>query len=197
VAAVSSILTIASALSDLAAKQPNQLVWVDAEGRLVIGPYPEARAIYDFIYEAITPTVAGPDASERADRREAIPEPAIIDLRAEAGRLRATYDLRVGGKVFRVGSLKQALIVGLEGIEDLKPGTLTKLALETKRSKRVVATRRDDLYATPHPESHSHKMRNEYYVATNNNESEVRDFLNKAAELAGLRGGEFEFRWVG
>ena len=193
-AAVTTSVILSSALQS---NNQNQ-VWLDQDLGLVVGTFPSPTAKYDFASEQFVSVASGGDHSSKQvePRPESLRrDNEFVDMVGQAERYRGTYDLSIAGTTYRVGSLRQAMVVGMEKIEAARPGTMEKLSGYSKRTKFFVSRNRSKLYGTPHPDSHSEWLECGYFVATNNNTDEVRGALYRAAELAGLEA--FSFQWLG
>jgi hypothetical protein len=187
--------TLAATLSDNAGGFGPQ-VWLDDIHGLVAGVFPFAKAKFDFGKEAAVSLV---DTEQQTDRGPtgAAQKPRVVLLQ-HAKRVGQMYEIETRDAIFVVGSATQMLIQGLNLIEGEHPGTLERLALRKKQSKRPVAKDRADLYDVPHPEAHSAQLKNGWFVATNNKAPESRGVLRAAAEIAGLTwGSDFVVRKVG
>ncbi|MDB5440092.1 MAG: hypothetical protein JWM33_2519 [Caulobacteraceae bacterium] len=167
-------------------------IWLDVEHGLVGGIFPVPVAKFDFALEAVVAF------SENQDSQAASVTPKkFTSLLTEARRISRICEIETPTSIYRLGSTTQMLIVGLDLIETMRPGTLEKLSKIKKQSKRPVAKNRDDLYDTPHPLIHSMKLKSGWFVATNNKAIEARGVLRKAISLSDLRWGvDFITRYV-
>jgi len=158
-----------------------QHVWLDERHGLVAGDFPIPQMRFDFTSEALVAVAV-----------HSIPmtEKRTISFLAQARRVVQRYELETDDAIYKFGSATQLLVEGLNIIEETHPGTLEKFAMRKKRSKRVVARSRAELYDYPHPDNHSTELKSGYYVATNNKDAESRGFLHEAAEIAGLKWGK-------
>jgi len=167
-------------------KQIGPFTWLDPQLGLVAGTYPLPKARFDFATERFV---------EIESRNSVLKEGSSsvfkkrISLLGEAPKMGQNYEIETMDAIYRVGSATQLLIQGLNIIEDKYPGTHEKLSTRKKRSKRIVARDRSNLYDVPHPDSHSMKLKSGFYVATNNKATEALGFLRDAAETAGLQWG--------
>ncbi len=181
-AAIANLSTLTRVLTERASSKPAEHVWIAANLGLVVGKFPEPVAIFDFVAEEMIPLSAEHHTPKRVD-----------DRRTLAKRTRDTYEIETTETIFRFASATQALVDGLEILEELSPGTLDKLCrMKKKRSKRPVARSHEELYDVHHPTSHSVKLANGFFVATNNKALEAVWVLRDAAKLSGVR--EFAVR---
>ncbi|MGR3342267.1 MAG: hypothetical protein ACU0DI_03430 [Paracoccaceae bacterium] len=161
----------------------NPHVWIDSDVGLLFGTFPDARFSYDFgidelvkIEEKVSSEPLEPEQNTKAE----------ISLIYQAKRITDIYEIETRESIYRVGSAIQALVVGLELIEELVPGTLEKLSKQKGRSKRPVSKERDQLYDMKSQMDKSERLKNGYWVATNNKASESIGYVRRAAQLAGL-----------
>jgi len=117
-----------------------------------------------------------------------------VSLLHLAERITDVYEIETQDMIYRVGSAKQALLIGLEKIEELVPGTLAELAKCKGRTKRPVSLDREQLYDRKSQMRYSERLKNGFWVATNNKTPEALEYVRKAASIAGLTGNEFQLR---
>lgn len=157
-------------------------VWLDPKSGLVVGVFPRAQFKFDFAEERFvhleeeTNVATLPPAEEKK----------VISLLQKAARVRNVYRIETPREIYEVGSATQMLVEGLNIVERMRPGTLSKLAQEKGRTKRPVAFKREDLYDYPHPPEHSALLESGFYAATNNKAHEAKGFLKRAIGIAGL-----------
>jgi hypothetical protein len=174
-------------------------VWVTTDGVLVVGEFPNVRATFDFGAECFRDTdqasdvgssspVPSPPAGPSLDLEVVNAEKQQISLIHEAPRWTETIEIETPDARYKVGSATRALITGLELVEILAPGTLSLLSKEKGRSKRPVSINREDLYDLPSQAQYAHKLKNGYWVGTNNKADEAIRYVERATELAGLTG---------
>ena len=174
-------------------------VWVTTDGVLVVGEFPNVRATFDFGAECFRDTdqasdvgSSGPVPNPPAGQSLALvvvnAEKKQISLIHEAPRWTETIEIETPDAVYKVGSATRALITGLELVEGLVPGTLERLSKQKGRSKRPVSLNRQDLYDLPSQAQYAHKMKNGYWVGTNNKADEAISWVERATRLAGLTG---------
>lgn len=101
--------------------------------------------------------------------------------------LNAKYQITIKGKSAGLKSLKDVLKTGLVLLEKASPGTLEKLSNIKPYSKRIVAKDRNQLFESKHlVDAFSEKLQGEWWVGTNNSTQEVRAWLERATQCAGL-----------
>ncbi|MDB5735975.1 MAG: hypothetical protein JWN16_2612 [Alphaproteobacteria bacterium] len=99
----------------------------------------------------------------------------------------AKYKITVKDQRVGVKSLKDVLKSGLILLEKASPGTLEKLSNIKPYSKRIVAKDRRQLFESKHlVDSFSEKLQGEWWIGTNNSTQEVRAWLERATQCAGL-----------
>ncbi|HEY3814733.1 MAG TPA: hypothetical protein VGL66_16055 [Caulobacteraceae bacterium] len=161
-------------------------IWLDPQLGLVAGVFPNAASRFDFGLEAaqiLNVNTAG------ETKIVAKPPKVRVSLVSEAPRFVRFHEIETVDAIYGLASMTQTLVRGLDLIEGMKPGTLEKLSNQKKRSKRPVARSRIDLYDVEHSESHSEKLANGWFVATNNKATEAMSVLKRAASLADLKWG--------
>jgi hypothetical protein len=172
-------------------------VWVTKDGVLVVGEFPNVRATFDFGAERFKSTDQVMDIGSTGSVQHAQPVTSLahqvaniekkeISLIHEAPRWTETIEIETPDAVYKVGSAVRALITGLELVETLAPGTLELLSKEKGRSKRPVSLSRQDLYDLPSQAQYAHKLKNGYWVGTNNKADEAIRNIERAIQLAGL-----------
>lgn len=157
-------------------------VWLGEDHGVVVGKFPDPHLRFDFAQEKFVP-IAGNEVAPHVSPAGAKP---VISLIHKGGRQRTRIQIEATDAVYEVGSATQMLVEGLNIVERLRPGTITKLSREKGRTKRPVAASREDLYDVPHPPEHSSRLDNGYFVATNNKAREALGFLKRAIQIAGL-----------
>lgn len=184
--ALMATIARAEALLGALGHQADQLgpqIWIDPHLGLVGGIFPNATAWFDFAGERAVPlgdrTITAATAAVPGSK-------PFISLVHEAKRVIQLCDIETADAVHRLGSVTQALIHGLNLIEAARPGTIERLGHLKKRSKRPVARTRAELYDVNHPDAHSERLENGWFVATNNKSAEAVGVMRQAAELAGL-----------
>lgn len=178
-AALANALRMGASLSALGGNGTPH-AWLDSSLGLVLGEYPTPILRFDFVSEEFLPIAV--DASPPTREKK------IISLLSNARRIRSVHKIETPREIYEVGSATQMLVEGLNIIERLRPGTLSKLAEIKGRTKRPVALRREDLYDYPHPPEHSAVLESGYFVATNNKAHEALGFLKRAIRIAALEG---------
>ncbi|MBI1408062.1 MAG: hypothetical protein GC145_18265 [Caulobacter sp.] len=174
-ARVAKISNAAAAMTSLAADHPSFTVWI-VQDRWLAGNYPVARFEFDFGLERLT----------RLDGDEIVSAPAV-HFDQVAGRRTGSVFFELLGSRTEFKSWKAAWLGGMRQLEDARPGTLDKLASYRPRSKRPVARQPEDLYDNrKQAQQFSAELKPGWYAATNNSSDEVKRYLKKAAELAGL-----------
>jgi len=167
-------------------------VWLDQELGIVVGTYPNGQFSYDFIGDQLSAV-----SEENLDK---VTDPKVRQKKEEvsllhlAERITDVYEIETQDMIYRVGSAKQALLIGLEKIEELVPGTLAELAKCKGRTKRPVSLDREQLYDRKSQMRYSERLKNGFWVATNNKTPEALEYVRKAASIAGLTGNEFQLR---
>jgi len=158
-------------------------VWIDSASRMIVGDFPQAIMFFDFTREAFMPlpNESGPAAMEK--KQAGKKRVSLLNL---APRVTQIFEIETDVAIHEVGSATEALVRGLDIIEDKRPGTHLELAKEKKRTKRMVAQEREQLYDHPHPPEHSRKLKSGFWVATNNKADEAISYLKKAADMAGM-----------
>jgi hypothetical protein len=162
-------------------------VWLDIDHGLVAGVFPNATVRFDFAKEAVM-RLSSSNAGQPKPSPGARPK-RQISLLHEAKRVGQRYEIETDDTIYKLGSATHVLIHGLELVEKARPGTIEKLSARKKQSKRPVAKARADLYDVKHPDAHSHRLTNGWYVATNNKADESLGVLRQAVEVAGLAWG--------
>jgi len=167
-------------------------VWLDQELGIVVGTYPNGQFSYDFIGDQLSAV-----SEENLDK---VTDPKVRQKKEEvsllhlAERITDVYEIETQDMIYRVGSAKQALLIGLEKIEELVPGTLAELAKCKGRTKRPVSLDREQLYDRKSQMRYSERLKNGFWVATNNKTPEALEYVRKAASIAGLTDNEFQLR---
>ena len=157
-------------------------VWLDPKLGLVVGSFPKAEFKFDFAEERFVRLEEDTDVAPLPPTGKK----KLVSLLQKAARVRTIYRIETPFEIYKVGSATQMLVEGLNIVERMRPGTLSKLAQEKGRTKRPVALRREDLYDYPHPPEHSAQLESGFFAATNNKAHEARGFLMRAIGLAGL-----------
>jgi hypothetical protein len=107
------------------------------------------------------------------------------------GRNLGAHWYALNGNRTECRSVKELLIDGLRSIEAEYPGTLDKLSRLKKRTKRIVARERNDLFDQKHLiADHSEQLMRGWWVGTNNSSSETEAWLKQAVSCAGLIWGK-------
>lgn len=184
-------------------------MWSDETvGGVVFGVFPRPYFVFDFgqerfvaadretSSEKMKETESAPKLSVDEDIRSAAAQKPRVPMRHKAPRVTGTYEVETAEQIFVLGSATQTLLHGLEIIERMAPGTLEKLSLMKKRSKRPVALKREDLYEMTSQMKYSEKLENGYWVATNNKGIEALGVVRVAAKLANLSKMQFSVRVV-
>ena len=124
--------------------------------------------------------------SERVD--DLAPKDVVASLSEAAGvRASGSFWVEVEGRRIGCKSIKTLLLTALDMIEKARPGTLEKLSRAKKRTKRIVAREKRDLFDTQHlSEQFSEKIAGGWWVGINNSKAEVIAWLRLAAFHAGL-----------
>lgn len=182
-AAIAEVNNFLSLLREIAGNKGSH-IWLEECGDLVVGQFPHGSFRFDFAAERFIEINSEP----LSKRKE------TISLLGSSKKIHKKYLIETSEKEIIVGSATQLLLVGLDVIETMKPGTLDKLSKMKRRTKRPVAKNRFDLYDTEHPESHSEYIASGYFVATNNSAAESKGILKRAIEAAGLSRDMFSFR---
>ncbi len=162
-------------------------VWIAGDA-LAFGKFPDAAALFDFTSETLRW-----ESQERRDPTATVEKKRISKL-STAKRITERHEIETTDKIYEVGSATHALTTGLEIIENLVPGTLDKLSLEKKQSKRPVSRKLEDLYDVPKQRRYSEQISTGHFVATNNKGPEARGVLRRAAQIAGLSADQFVVR---
>ncbi|MGE0119569.1 MAG: hypothetical protein AB7S71_09140 [Dongiaceae bacterium] len=101
-----------------------------------------------------------------------------------------THWFELNGRRTDCRSVKDLLMSGLRAIEAQCPGTLDNLSHLKKRTKRIVARNRNDLFSQTHlVDDYSEQLMNGWWVGTNNSSDETEAWLRLAASHAGLDWG--------
>jgi hypothetical protein len=128
---------------------------------------------------------------EESEGRVASTENHSISAPASsASRRSGTYKFEIGGKRYFNSSLKQLLHDALIAIERASPGTLDKLSTIKPYSKRIVARDPKLLFESAHlSDDFSEPLIDGWWYGTNNSAQEVRAWMERAANCAGLTWG--------
>jgi hypothetical protein len=87
-------------------------------------------------------------------------------------------------------SLKELLSRSFTAVEKKVPGTLDKLSNVRARSRRIVAREPSKLFDKEHlAKKYAERLLPGWWYGTNNSEEQVRVWLKRACELAGLKWG--------
>lgn len=173
-ASLATTSSLAKALEKMLATGAPTHVWLDPKLGLVVGSFPAPHSWFDFAKETFDAVLPPTSTSKEA-----------VNLLGRAKRVSQIYEIETKDTIYKVGSATQALIEGLNLIERHVPGTIAKLSLQKKRTKRPVAQNRSELYDNPGSEKYSSTLQNGYFVATNNKTSESIGILREALKLAG------------
>lgn len=123
-----------------------------------------------------------------------IPGDSPIEIPAPAPKLSrksGKYQLIAFGETKDTYSLKDLLAEGLRALERAKPGTLEKLSLVKKSTKRIVAHNPEDLFDTAGlAETYGQKLVDGWWYGTNNSAQETNAWLERACESAGVKWGK-------
>ena len=178
-------------------------VTVLTDHSLALGADPlKPSTVIDFSSEEVRPytnslagqaisTTDGPLSTALGD-----PAPGTDPLHARQriARNLGTRWFDINGNRTECGSVKELLLNGLRSIETRNQGTLEKLSHIKKRTKRIVARDRNDLFGDPKlVKQYSEQLLNGWWVGTNNSSAEVESWLQQAVSLAGLQWGK-DFR---
>lgn len=180
-AQVSSLESLQNAINESKAKH----VWLDPERGLAFGNYPKIGFRYDFGDERLRPLECD---APIVDKKE------VVNLILQAPRITTPYEIETKEKIYRVGSAKEALRIGLDIIEEIAPGTMAQLSEEKGRTRRPVAKIREDLFDKKTLIKHSERLKCGFWYGTNNKAQECINTLARAAQLAELGAQEFSVR---
>lgn len=101
------------------------------------------------------------------------------------------YWFEILGERFELATLKGLLAEGLRSLERERPGTLEKLSDFRPRTKRIVSKNRADLFrSNALVAKYSEQLVGEWWLGTNNSGVEVRAWLQRACQCAGLKWDE-------
>jgi hypothetical protein len=101
------------------------------------------------------------------------------------GRVTGNYWYQLNGKQFGCASVKALLLQSLAALAAADPHLMDKLSAVKKRTKRIVAKDKYDLFDSKHlADEYSVQMQNGWWVGTNNSTHEVRAWLALAASLS-------------
>jgi hypothetical protein len=171
------------ALIDGVDRSGEMVVRILGDDRLLVadGPFGPGRVI-DIRSERVDDT-APPRVVAHQD---------IVASLSEAAGVRASGSFWVEVEGRRIGckSIKNLLLTALETIEKARPGALEKLSRAKKRTKRIVARDKRDLFDAQHlSEQFSEEIAGGWWVGVNNSKAEVIAWLRLAAFHAGLEWG--------
>ncbi len=179
--------TVAKLRSALAADslRPGFRVAVRNGKELAIGPAAAPQAfLFDFEFETLkagegTPAPGKSAARKRFDDRDL---PA-----AKAQRTSGRYTFAHGEVAFARGSLADLLEAVLTYLEKSRPGTLSKLSMTKKRTRRIVARNKRDLFDRVHlAEKHARRIDGGWWMGTNNSAGETKAWIRRACDTAGI-----------
>jgi hypothetical protein len=111
--------------------------------------------------------------------------PAPIATPVSAGRVTGSYWYQLDGKQFGCASVKALLLQSLAALAAADPHLMDKLSAVKKRTKRIVAKDKYDLFDSKHlADEYAVQMQNGWWVGTNNSTQEVKSWLALAASLS-------------
>jgi hypothetical protein len=151
------------------------------------GCKPEPDAVADFLERNLrlvpaagAAPVSGPCPSAAAKTRA--PRPT---------RRTGPMPFRLRGREFQARSAIEVLITVLEQLSSSDQGFLERFAARPKRGRRrYVARDREELYpGRPDLSQHSHRLSSGWWVGKNYSKREIKQMLEMACEVAGIRFG--------
>ncbi|WP_372619571.1 hypothetical protein [Falsiroseomonas sp.] len=143
----------------------------------------EAPKIFiDLPTETLVRATTGEEQAQYVTLTETAPTEA-----PRSARRSGHFTVRVLDKQATETSLKSALQKILRLIEEVRPGTLQKLAASKGRTKRIVARNRQDLFKDPKlAAKFATPLMDGWWVGTNNSTKEVENWVRLACNHAGL-----------
>jgi|GEM_PF-4893326 len=152
---------------------------------LSIGPAPSPQAfVFDFETETLKTGVGTPSS------RPHTPAVRFDDRDLPQGRAqRATgrYTFTHNDVAFARSSLADLLEAVLAYLEKQKPGALEKLSAIKKRTRRIVARDKRDLFDKTHlAKDHARMITGGWWMGTNNSSAETRNWIRQACDAAGI-----------
>ena len=172
----------------LVAQQDSLLIELIAGGvEDITGYKPESDVVRRFLEgnlrlvpAAGAAPVSGPSPSAAAKTRA--PRPT---------RSTGPISFRLRGREFQARSAIEVLITVLEQLSSSDQGFLERFAARPKRGRRrYVARNREELYpGRPDLSQHSHRLSSGWWVGKNYSKREIKQMLEMACEVTGLRFG--------
>jgi len=183
----------ASKLVDLlntADERQNLFVRIVSANRLALGVDPlQPTLLLDLSKEKIGPYCHGEARRAEVRLEEEQPAPAT-EQSAKLSRRSGDYWFEISGNRATCRSLKELLSQSIGSIEKKVPGTLDKLSNVRARSRRIVAREPSQLFDKEHlAKKYAERLLPGWWYGTNNSEEQVRVWLKRACELAGLKWG--------
>jgi hypothetical protein len=167
---------------------------------LALGTDPlKPSTVIDFSSEEVRSYTNSPTGSGMATAVESLSADPALRTGAMHAYQRTTRNLGIrwfelNGDRTECGSVKGLLLKGLRSIETQYQGTIEKLSHIKKRTKRIVARDRNDLFEDPKlVKKYSEPLLDAWWVGTNNSSAEVEAWLKQAVSMAGLQWGK-DFR---
>ncbi|EIE53020.1 hypothetical protein C357_00859 [Citreicella sp. 357] len=167
----------------------NVFVRVLTSSQLAVGADPlNPTNIIDFHKEAIRPFGKEEDADGyKAAAIDVVQHKPARRLTRQTGR----YILDFMGNTTECGSLKELLNQGLMALEAHERGVLEQLSAIKPRTKRIVARDPSLLFDRAElAEKYSERLMEGWWYGTNNSADETSTWLQRGAEIAGLKWGK-------